>query len=110
MAGKKVRVYDCDHYEFDYDDLGKFYWCHCKDNPKRECDVDWIFCMKYCPYFKKKPGSFRLVELTERDKMRIEQAKKKLEDWKAAKSAEKAALEQAEYELYLRLKTKYETA
>ena len=104
----RQRVYDCAYYEFEYDDLGKYYWCHNPDNPNRQCDVHWIFCMKFCPYFKRKPGSYRVFEVTERDRQLMEEAKKNLEAWKSEKAAAKAAAEKAEYETYLRLKKKYE--
>ena len=50
--GKKTKVYLCEHYEYEYDDLGK-YWCHNHEIPKRECDVDYIYCQQFCPEYKK---------------------------------------------------------
>ena len=51
---KKTRVYECAHYEFDYDDLGKWHWCHNRDIPCQECNVGRSFyCQKFCPGYKK---------------------------------------------------------
>ena len=110
QKSKKTRVYKCEHFEFEYDDLGRYCWCHNPKNPSRECDVQWKVCAKYCPYYKKKTGrsAYVMIELNENDKELMAEAKKKLEAWKAARAAEKAAAEKAEYETYLRLKKKYE--
>ena len=51
--GKKTKVYLCEHYEYEYDDLGKYCWCHNHEIPKRECDVDYIYCQQFCPGYKK---------------------------------------------------------
>lgn len=105
---KKVRVYECKHFEFEYDDLGKYCWCHNPEHPGRECDVDYKICMQYCPYFSKNEDEYVLIEVSDHEKAVVAEAKKKLEAWKVAKAAAKAAAEKAEYEMYLRLKSKYE--
>ena len=104
----KQRLYECKYFEFEYDDLGKNYWCHNQENPNRECDVEWKVCMKFCPYFKRKPGSYRVFEVTERDRLLMDEAKKKLEEWKADKETQRIEAERAEYQEYIRLKKKYE--
>ena len=51
---KKTRVYECAHYEYDYDDLGKYCWCHNSDIPDRECNVGrGFYCQQFCPGYKK---------------------------------------------------------
>ena len=110
QKSKKTRVYECEHFEFEYDGFDKYCWCHNPKNPDRMCDVQWKVCAKFCPYFSKKKGrdAYVMLELTEYDKELMAEAKKKLEEWKAARAAEKAAAEKAEYETYLCLKKKYE--
>lgn len=54
---KAVNVYECAHFEFEYDDLGKYSWCHCKNMPTRECDCHYIYAQQFCPCFEK--GSLR---------------------------------------------------
>lgn len=51
---RKTKVYQCAHYEFDCDDLGKFYWCHNPDIPYSECTVGrGFYCQRFCPGYKK---------------------------------------------------------
>jgi len=50
----RVRVYECAHYEYDCDDLGKYCWCHNRDIPDRECNVGrGYYCQQFCPGYKK---------------------------------------------------------
>lgn len=50
---KKVDVYECAFFEYEYDDLGKYSWCHCKKMPSRECDCHFIYAQQFCPCFDK---------------------------------------------------------
>lgn len=106
---KKTRIYECAFFEFEYDDLGKYCWCHSPKNPNRMCDVHWKVCSKFCPYYKKKTGrnAYVVIELDENDKELMAEAKKKLEKWRADRKIEKEEAEKAEYKMYLRLKKKY---
>jgi len=74
------RVYDCEHFEFEYDDWGKYAWCHCMDNPDRECMVEWKTCIDLCPFYKKKKGSYRMFEYTKTDEYLRKEFKEKLAD------------------------------
>ena len=53
MKAEKRRIYECEHYEYEYDDLGKYAWCHSKDCLSRECIVEYKFCQDLCPFYKK---------------------------------------------------------
>ena len=96
---KKVQVYECDHYEYEYDDLGKYSWCHSRDIDCRECKFEHIYAQQVCPCYKKGklrgewiPGS---NELKEAEDFLHDLAKKQKE------------VEIAERELYEKLKQKY---
>ena len=53
-APKKTKVYACYHYESEYDDLGKYYWCHNQTIPCNECNAGrGFYCQQFCPGFKK---------------------------------------------------------
>ena len=34
---KAVDIYQCAYYEYEYDDLGKYSWCHRKSARKPKC-------------------------------------------------------------------------
>lgn len=70
--GNKVAIYECKHFEYEYDDFGKYCWCHCPESGHRECPSKYIYAMQFCPCFKK--GKLRGTrEITEAE---IEQAQK----------------------------------
>ena len=50
---KKTNVYECAHFEYEYDDFGKYCWCHCPESGYRECPSENIYAMQFCPCFKK---------------------------------------------------------
>lgn len=51
---KKTKVYECLHYEAEYDDLGKYYWCHNSSIPCNECNAGrGYYCQQFCPGYKK---------------------------------------------------------
>ena len=100
-AKKKTKVYECIHYEFDYDDLGKYHWCHNRNIPGHECNVGrGIYCQKFCPGYKKGNlrGSWVISDWEKKD---AEEYKKKI----AAEAKEAETKERALYEY---LKKKYE--
>ncbi len=99
---KKTKVYECAHYEFDYDDLGKYYWCHNGDIPCQECNAGrGIYCQKFCPGYKKGNlrGSWVISEWEKKD---ADEYKKKI----AAEAKEREIGERA---LLKHLKKKYES-
>ena len=104
----KQTFYLCKYFEYEYDEFGENRWCHNPRRGRRKCNIEYIFCMKYCPFFKKDKDSKFTINLTDYDMSRIRDAKKKLAKRKAKKIADKKAAEQAEYQTYLRLKKKYE--
>lgn len=54
MNRKKTKhIYECEHYEYEYDGFDKYAWCHSKECLSRECIVDYIFCQDLCPFYKK---------------------------------------------------------
>lgn len=54
MNSKKTkRIYECEHYEYEYDDLGKYAWCHNRECLSRECVIEYKFCQELCPFYKK---------------------------------------------------------
>jgi len=57
----KTKIYPCKHFEYEYDDWGKYCWCHNRDNPSRECDIEYKFCMDLCPFFEK--DVFNTIEI-----------------------------------------------
>lgn len=100
-AKKKTKVYECIHYEYDYDDLGKYHWCHNRNIPGHECNVGrGIYCQKFCPGYKKGNlrGSWVISDWEKKD---AEEYKKKI-------AAEAKEAETKERVLYEYLKKKYE--
>ena len=49
--GNKVDIYECKHFEYEYDDFGKYCWCHCPESGHRECPSEQIYAMQFCPRF-----------------------------------------------------------
>lgn len=105
---KQYTFHTCKHFEYEYDGYDKYCWCNNPKSNKRECDVDYTFCMQFCPYYKKDKNSPITITLTDDAKELMASARKKLAEWKSERAAEKAAAEKAEYQTYLRLKEKYE--
>lgn len=100
-AQKKTKVYECAFYEYEYDDLGKYYWCHNPDIPERECNAGrGYYCQKFCPGYKK--GCLRgSWEISSWEKKEAREYKEKLK-----KEAE--VIEANERALLAYLKKKYE--
>lgn len=81
---RKTKVYECYHYEFDYDAVCKYFICHNIDIPGYECKV-WsnsIYCQQFCPGYKKGNlrGEWVIADWEKRDaekfKAQIEQEAK----------------------------------
>lgn len=102
VSKKKTRVYECFHYDAEYDDLGKYYWCHNKNIPERECNAcRGFYCQKFCTGYKK--GRLRGTwVLSDWEKEEAEKFKKKIEQ-------ERKDKETAERALLKYLKEKYES-
>lgn len=105
MAKKKVpkkkRVYECAFYEYEYDDLGKYYWCHNADIPERECNAGRsYYCQQFCPGYKKGRlcGTHEISDFEKKD----------AEVYKAKLKKDAEVLEAKERALLAYLKKKYE--
>ena len=60
----KKRIYECEHYQYEYDDWGKYAWCHSNECLSNECIVDYKFCQDLCPFYKKNAeGRYIDIEL-----------------------------------------------
>lgn len=89
---KKTKVYECAHYEYEYDDLGKYCWCRNRAMQKSECDAEFIYCQRFCPGFKK--GKYRgMWEISPVEKGKAEKFKKEIaEKLKILEANERAQL------------------
>lgn len=102
-APKKTKVYKCAYYEYEYDDLGKYCWCHNGKMPRNECNVvgKGFYCQQFCPGYKKGnlKGSWVISDW---EKDEAKKFKAKMVNEAKQKEAEERAL--LKY-----LKEKYET-
>lgn len=96
---KKTKVHVCAHYEYEYDDLGKYSWCHSKKIHCRECPFNTIYAQIVCPGYEK--GKYR----GEWEIGNVE--KKEAENFLHKLAAEQKDIEEAERALYEQLKKKY---
>lgn len=96
---KKRKFWQCAHLEREYDDLGKYAWCHSRECNSRECICDSIFEMNVCPYFKKGESSC-FLEYSDYDKMKVAEFLAKIKK-------EQDEIEAKERALYEQLKKKY---
>lgn len=101
-APKKTKVYECYHYEYEYDDLGKYCWCHNGKMPRNECNVvrKGFYCQQFCPGYKK--GKLRGSWVIE------DWEKKEAEEYKTKMVNEAKEKEAEERALLKYLKEKYE--
>ena len=89
---KKTRVYECFYYEAEYDDLGKYYWCHNRDIPGHECNSGrGFYCQKFFPGYKKGRllGTWIISDWEKED---AEKFKKKIEQERKDNETEERAL------------------
>lgn len=98
--GKK-KVWQCAFYERDYDDLGKYSWCHNPKSGVSECDCENIFVKQVCPCFEKSKQSC-FLEMNNHDKQLVDEYLKK-------RAEERKNQETKERELLKYLKAKYES-
>ena len=86
MNSKKTkRIYECEHYKYEYDDFGKYAWCLSRECLSRECFIEYKFCHDLCPFYKKNAeGRYIDIELDDHYKkireMCCEELKKKAEE------------------------------
>ena len=100
MADNKVKVYECLHYEYEYDDLGKYSWCHSNDMKCRECKFEHIYAQQACPCYKQ--GNLRGEWTPSKNEL------KEVEEFKKQREKELQEQEIAERALYEYLKSKYD--
>lgn len=72
-----MKVYECKHFEYDYDDFDNYYLCHATPmifNNKLECTTKCKYARKFCPYYEKGKliGDWKISkdELTEAKKFK----------------------------------------
>jgi len=53
MNNKETAVYECKHFEYEYDDLGKYCWCHNEESGRQMCDCHRIYAQQFCPFYEK---------------------------------------------------------
>jgi len=96
MKTEKRRIYECEHYEYEYDDLGKYAWCHNSDCLNRQCIVGYIFCHELCPFYKKNTAG-RYIDINFDDccKVIYDNCKRDLKE--KAKEALEEAVKEADY-------------
>lgn len=99
---KKTKIYECYHYEFDYDAVCQYFICHNIDIPGHECRVrgNSIYSQHVCPGYKK--GNLRGEWVI------ADWEKKEAEAYKAKLDKEATDHEAGERALYEHLKKKYE--
>ena len=101
-AEKETKVYECYHYEFEFDDFGKYFICHNINIPGHECKVmrNSPYCQQFCLGYKK--GNLRgKWVIADWEKEEVEKFKAKLaQEAKDRETKERAMLDY--------LKAKYE--
>ena len=96
---KKTKVYECTHFEYEYDDLGKYCWCHSKKMTRRECPFESAYAQIVCPGYEKGKcrGEWEIGDWE----------KKEAEDFLHELAEKQKGIEEAERALYEQLKKKY---
>jgi hypothetical protein len=100
---EKMRIYECEHYEYEYDDWGKYAWCRSRDCLSRECFIESKCCQDLCPFYKKNAeGRYIDIELDDRyreirEECRAELKKQAEEALKEAVEASDCAKKKMEY-------------
>lgn len=69
-TNKKVKLHDCAHVHFYYDDLDRGILCEASGVGRYHCNCSGILLRNFCPYFK--PDEKELVEITITDSDRKE--------------------------------------
>lgn len=96
----KTKVYECAHYEFECDDLGKYCWCNNTGMPNRNCELEYIYCHQFCPGYKK--GKLRGAWVVSADEIKV------AENFRRQMEQERKNREIEERALLKHLKEKYE--
>lgn len=101
MSDNKTKVYECAHYEYEYDGFDKYAWCHCQESCHRECPAKQIYSMQFCPCYKQ--GNLRGKWVVSENEIEIaEDFRKQMEQERKNKEIEECAL-------LKHLKEKYES-
>ncbi len=75
---KKESVYACKHWEYEYDDLGKYSMCYNRNCKLQTCDCKRIYAQQFCPFYEKGELRGRWV-IDDVDKQAAEEFKKQFE-------------------------------
>ena len=90
MKKGQKKWWRCAHFEYDYDDWGKYCYCHNKDCPHKDCRAENVFQMSVCPFYAKGKESFVLDPSGYEDGMR--EFKERMEEDAKKKEIEERAL------------------
>ena len=101
MDENKTKVYECAHYEYEYDGFGKYAWCHCQESGHRECPAEYIYSMQFCPCYKQ--GNLRGEWVVSDAEIKF------AEDFRKQMEQERTDRETEERALLKHLKEKYES-
>lgn len=97
----KTKVYECAHYEYEYDGFDKYAWCKCRESGHRECPAEHIYSMQFCPCYKQ--GNLRGEWVVSADEIKI------AEDFRKQMEQERKDKETQERAMLKYLKEKYES-
>lgn len=71
----REAVYECAHFEYEYDDLGKYRLCRNRESDRAECNCDYIYAQQFCPFYKKGKLRGKWI-ISDADKQAAEEFKK----------------------------------
>ena len=104
MKAEKKRIYECEHYKYEYDGFDKYAWCRNRECLSKECIVDYTFCQDLCPFYKKNSeGRCIDIELSDH---RYNEIRKECSN-KLKKKAEEAAKDAAQAMIIAQQKVEY---
>ena len=95
----KTKVYECAHYEYEYDGFDKYAWCKYRESGHRECPAEQIYSMQFCPCYKQ--GNLRGEWVVSANEIEI------AEDFRKQMEREQKGREIQERALLKYLKEKY---
>ena len=72
---KKESVYACKHWEYEYDDFGKYSLCYNRNCKLQTCDCKRIYAQQFCPFYEKGELRGKWV-ISDEDKQAAEEFKK----------------------------------
>lgn len=76
---KKESVYACKHWEYEYDDFGKYSMCYNRNCKLQACDCKRIYAQQFCPFYEKGELRGKWV-IGDEDKQAADEFKKQFED------------------------------